>query len=125
MRFREFIKMFEDEEDPMKRFLAMRTGVFGDTQKPVDLGIPQTILDIIAAGFNTGASIPPQIVRFLKLDGENYSLVADSSLVTAGGAYPFVREKRAGQHTGRIMFVRGYQFSRFLTKLKDLVSERK
>jgi hypothetical protein len=142
MRFKEYLRICEtDDESPAAIYARMRQGVFGNaTDRPAeqpgqppapaptggkpDIQIPPLIMNAIASGFETGSGVSDSVVRFLKLDGENYSLVADSSQFTSGFAYPFVKEKRAGRHTGKIMYVRGFPVSRFMDKLRDLIAER-
>lgn len=147
--FAEFVEhksrlLGESEDDPVARWMAMRsqTQGLGDGPEvgtyrpdaasqgathgaPQDTGIPNQILDIITSGFQTGGIVPDQVVRILKLDGANYSLVGDSSMVAnSRGPYPFVKEKRAGVQTGKIRFVQGYSVSRFLSMIKDLQQDQ-
>ncbi len=142
MRFKEYLRICEsDEETPAQAYARMRQGVFGNaTERPAeqpgqspapaptggkpDIQIPPIIMNAIASGFETGGPVSEQVVRFLKLDGENYSLVADSTGTNLGFAYPFVKEKRAMKYTGKILYVRGFPVSRFMDKLRDLVGER-
>jgi len=133
MNFKDYM---ENEDDPVLRWKAMRQGVFNNTtqrenepnqrqiSKPEDLNIPGVVMDAITTGFETGSVVSPLVMRYLKLNDENRSLVGDSTL-TSGNAYPFIREKLRGQHTGLIRFVRGFPIVRFLSKLKDLITSRK
>lgn len=89
-------------------------GAGGVKSSQPDLGIPHRIVDLLQSGFSMGGLVSPDIMRYLDLSGRNYSLVADSQLYTGGLAYPFYKEKRAGQPTGHIMFVRGYPIDKFL-----------
>ena len=141
MNFSDYIKFCEaEEEDLVSQWQRMRqqAGLTdrsdvpqykpqapGQEQVPsgADVGIPSQVMDVIASGFKTGGIVPDQVVKLLKLNSLNYSLVADSSL-TSGGAYPFVKDRRAGSSTGRIRFAPGFSVIRFLDFFRNLQKER-
>lgn len=79
---------------------------------------------VLEKGFETGGRVPTNIVVSLRLNDENRSLVADSEQFAMGGAYPFFKDKRAGQYTGAIMFKRGYPINTFMDKMTKLLQER-
>jgi hypothetical protein len=134
-------KKWVETEDPVAAWKAMRAnaGWSSDThampggdvkplEKTVQLNppstsskptsnIPQPIVDLLQNGFRTGGTVPDQLVRFLDLGGRNRSFAADSIMHVRGFAYPFYREKKAGQPTGRFMFVQGFPIDRLLREL--------
>lgn len=125
LSFKKFFQ--ESEDDPVARWQAMRqqTQGLGDTGKSrpknySELGISDIAWDLMSKGWQMGTVVPDNIVKFLGLNGKNYSLVSDSILYTGSRAYPFVREKKAGKPTGRIFFVKGYNPNDFLIAYSDL-----
>lgn len=132
--------LIEGQEDPVAAWKAMRQQAgWGDVgaaptgdKKPVDVApvvpdrplsttpkpaLSQPIIDALQTGFRTGGKVSDSLVRLLQLNGKNYSLVADGILYARGNAYPFYKEKKAGQPTGNIMFVHGFPIDRLLREL--------
>ena len=92
--------------------------VSSTVQMPRRGGIPDHIMNMLHNGMRSGGSVHPEVVQFLGLNGRNSSLVADSVMYTAQGAYPFYHEKRAGRPTGRVMFVRDFPVEKLTRMVK-------
>lgn len=81
---------------------------------------PPAVVDLLTQGFQSGSIVPDSLVRSLGLKGKNYSLVANGTMNVTGHAYPFYAEKRAGQPTGKIFFVRGFPIDKFMREIGEL-----
>lgn len=133
-----FKQWLAENDDPVAAWKALRQSAgWGDAKQPqptpqmarvepirppesTPSGLSPMVVDAVRKGFQTGGVVPDNLVRLLQLNGRNYSLVADGSMYVGRWAYPFYKEKHAGKHTGRVLFVKDFPIDSFLRQLSQL-----
>lgn len=110
-----------ENEDPVAAWNAMRAAA-GFTPRPEAVNLPPAVTDILQKGFSDARGkvlVPRQLIDQLglKVNGRNYSLVADGSMFTRGMSHPFWRPK-GSMNDYDVYFTQGFRLPDLLRMLK-------